>query len=181
MREETIDQVRLFDIFTPDETASMIEGCERKADWINATFSSGEYDAEVRKSQMFAEHSAPEVFSCARLKLSRFFADLLNISADGQKTSLYSFQMLRYEVGGHYVAHRDSGPEFFRERRYSIVCYLNDDFEGGETHFVGLNKTIEPQAGAMLLFPSFYIHAAQKVVKGTKYVLTSYLNREHVE
>jgi hypothetical protein len=59
----------------------------------------------------------------------------------------------------------------------SVVGYLNDDFEGGETAFDRQELQIRPKQGAVLVFPSFftYPHQALAVTSGRKYVFTTWL------
>ncbi len=65
-------------------------------------------------------------------------------------------QILRYPPGGHYIPHQDVGSDLL-DRYFTVVCYLNDDFEGGRTWFPSLNYSVVPQAGKAVFFPaSFY-------------------------
>jgi Rps23 Pro-64 3,4-dihydroxylase Tpa1-like proline 4-hydroxylase len=84
-------------------------------------------------------------------------------------------QLLKYEAGGHYRPHKDTGIGL--EKRYlSVVCYLNDDFEGGRTLFPTLGQAVTPQAGQAVLFPSMYLHGSEPVISGRKYVLVSWID-----
>lgn len=83
-------------------------------------------------------------------------------------------QILRYGTGGHYVAHSDAG-EDLQNRYFSIVCYLNDDFDGGQTSFPYLDYAAVPRSGKAIIFPSKYLHRAEPVRGGEKYVLVSWL------
>lgn len=51
------------------------------------------------------------------------------------------------------------------------MVYLNDDFEGGDTHFEHL--AIRPQTGMALIFVHELRHEGSAVVRGRKYVLRS--------
>ncbi len=84
-------------------------------------------------------------------------------------------QLLKYEVGGHYRPHRDTGADL-EKRLFSVVCYLNDDFEGGRTLFPPLEYAVTPSAGLAVLFPSTYLHGSEPVTKGRKFVLVSWLD-----
>ncbi len=46
-------------------------------------------------------------------------------------------RLSKYNVGGHFNKHRDGGFVLTDENRsiYTILIYLNDDFEGGNTIF----------------------------------------------
>ena len=53
----------------------------------------------------------------------------------------------------------------------TMLIYLNEDFEGGETPLITLNESIKPKTGMLLLFDHKILHAGQPVINGTKYVL----------
>lgn len=83
-------------------------------------------------------------------------------------------QILRYAPGGHYIAHTDAGGDL-AQRYFTVVCYLNDDFEGGRTGFPSLNYSMTPQCGKALFFPAKYFHCAEPVISGEKYVIVSWI------
>jgi predicted 2-oxoglutarate/Fe(II)-dependent dioxygenase YbiX len=94
--------------------------------------------------------------------------------------------ILRYLPGQNYKRHVDNlllasrAQELANDiptRDVSIVGYLNDDFEGGETLFDRQNIKVKPQAGSVLVFPAYYTHPHQAlpVIRGRKYAFTSWL------
>ena len=83
-------------------------------------------------------------------------------------------QLLKYEIAGHYQPHQDTGVDL-EGRYFSIVCYLNDDFEGGRTLFPPLHHAVVPRAGLAAIFPSTYLHGSEPVVSGKKFVLVSWI------
>ena len=89
------------------------------------------------------------------------------------------YNMLRYSGGDHYKAHYDSNTSI--GRAISAICYLNDDYEGGELEFVNFGITIKPEKGTLILFPSnyAYTHIAHPVTKGTKYALVTWIRDQN--
>ena len=83
-------------------------------------------------------------------------------------------QILRYPPGGHYIVHQDAGADL-RDRYFTVVCYLNDDFEGGDTWFPSLNYSAIPKTGKAIVFPAEFWHCAQPVIRGEKYVIVSWI------
>ena len=83
-------------------------------------------------------------------------------------------QVVRYGVGGHYQMHDDAG-DTCGERQFSIVCYLNDGFTGGGTHFPDLAYTVTPECGKAIVFPARYLHRAERVASGEKIVIVSWV------
>ena len=86
-----------------------------------------------------------------------------------------NYHLLKYRGGEEYKAHYDGGTSIGRS--VSAICYLNDDYEGGEIEFVNFKLKIKPQAGMMILFPSnfAYMHIAHPVTSGTKYALVTWI------
>jgi hypothetical protein len=83
-------------------------------------------------------------------------------------------QLVRYAPGGHYDTHQDAGATC-TERYFSVVCYLNDDFDGGGTYFPDLNHMAVPASGKAIIFPSQYFHRAEPVVRGEKFVAVTWI------
>ena len=86
------------------------------------------------------------------------------------------YQMLRYQGGQEYKAHFDGGSKEVN-RQISCICYLNNNYEGGELEFVNFKVKIRPEPGMLVLFPSSfpYTHVAHPVTEGTKYNLVTWL------
>ncbi len=80
-----------------------------------------------------------------------------------------NIQLVKYVPGDFFAVHRDNGSAY-NERYYTVVCYLNDDFEGGGTYFPSSDYTVQPSAGKAVIFPSDYLHRADKILSGEKYI-----------
>ena len=85
------------------------------------------------------------------------------------------FSLLKYSQGEYYGEHYDYHPE--NKRQVTAICYLNNDFEGGELEFPYFDIKIKPQPGMLLLFPSNYAyrHISHTITKGTKYALVTWM------
>ena len=104
----------------------------------------------------------------------------------GLKTRLEKATILRYEQSQEYKWHIDQPlplnllltPYGCETRNWSIVLYLNDDFEGGETQV--LEDVYTPKKGTALVFPSswHYPHTALPVKQGIKYALVTWYHQE---
>lgn len=97
-------------------------------------------------------------------------------------------QLLHYGRGGHYIPHVDAETlykddhglslwEKTLDRDLSLVCFLNDDFQGGELAFPDFELTLRPQAGTLVCFPADhnYIHGVQPVSSGERYTLVTWM------
>jgi hypothetical protein len=89
-------------------------------------------------------------------------------------TRLEGFNVLRYTENQEYKYHVDSTAE--NPRIVSALCYINDDYVGGELDFSRLEYTYKPKAGEWVLFGSSYIfeHASVPVESGVKYAINCF-------
>ena len=117
-----------------------------------------------------------------------FFGEGCNCSDTG-------YQIQKTIPGGGYDWHHDflvdikkdslyekNDVEFMsgKQRYYTYIIYLNDNFSGGTTDFqfpAGGKMSIKPETGKLLFFPAspFYCHRGDKVTKGEKYIITGWL------
>lgn len=61
-------------------------------------------------------------------------------------------QVLRYGPGGEYRPHFDAIPGFANQRAMTILVWLNEDYEGGETHFPTPGLKLKGLTGDAILF-----------------------------
>lgn len=102
-------------------------------------------------------------------------------------------KVFRYNPGGVFVEHRD-GPWVPRQDQcsmYTVVIYLNDNFDGGETRLLGsaeefapkgyremlwnTNLGVTPVTGMALLVNHDCWHVGSPVKEGTKWILRTEL------
>jgi len=104
---------------------------------------------------------------------------------DKQITKFECPQLLYYEPGGHYHAHADADHCDKRtgvwqrrtQRDYTILLFLNDDYEGGQLEFGNFGIRISPSAGDLVCFPSDFHHAheAKAVVNGNRVCIVTWV------
>ena len=92
-----------------------------------------------------------------------------------------SAQFTKYTAPtGKYDFHLDINGEGINHRKISIICPLNDDFEGGgvefktgrDTHALSLKK------GQAVIFPSFFLHRVLPITKGVRKSLVQWVSGE---
>lgn len=90
------------------------------------------------------------------------------------------YSLLKYQSGEEYKMHYDGGTGV--GRAISAVCYLNNDYEGGEIEFPYFKIKIKPEPGMLILFPSNYAysHIAHPVTKGTKYAMVTWIRDREI-
>ena len=82
-------------------------------------------------------------------------------------------RLYRYGPGERHGAHWDTVVQLDGgvQSLVTLVFYLNDGFEGGDTDFPELDRRIAPRAGRALLFQHRILHEATEVRSGEKLVL----------
>jgi predicted 2-oxoglutarate/Fe(II)-dependent dioxygenase YbiX len=82
-------------------------------------------------------------------------------------------RLYRYGPGERHGVHWDTVVELGGGVRslLTLVFYLNDGFQGGDTDFPELSRRIAPRAGSALLFQHRILHEATEVTAGEKLVL----------
>jgi hypothetical protein len=176
------DGIVSLSLFQPRACRKMIESVREHEGWTSAKVSRRGADGEMRSvvdpqhrmaSVLFSQH-----LSTVRAKFDLKMNDILKPLVEhlwGHRLSEHQgTQLVRYSSGGHYIPHSDVGRQT-RNRYYTVLCYLNDDFEGGNTLFPTLNRSVKPRCGKAVLFRSAYLHGGEPVTSGQKYVLVSWI------
>lgn len=146
-------------------------------------------DREVRSTEMWRLGAAdPLAKSTNDLLMSQVVAvqRLLHKEYGVAFPIAENFSILRYQIGQFYQRHVDNIllANRFQEvqqgiptRDISVVGYLNDGFEGGETYFDRQDIKVTPEAGTVAVFPSYFTHPHQSlpVTAGQKYAFTTWL------
>jgi len=82
-----------------------------------------------------------------------------------------------YNSGTNFGLHTDTGLYYNKitkeKSKYTVLIYLNDNFEGGQTVFYTDSfqplKTITPSRGLCIVFDLDQFHEGLKVISGQKY------------
>lgn len=140
-------------------------------------------DARVKQSTDLAisahEHwkdISQELFRSLSLSL-REFSDAFPFFKGRFKDVGYNMQ--RTDVGEYYNWHIDGGSHDFADRQLVALWYLNDvEGPGGATEFLSQDVSIQPQEGALVLFPPFWTHEHRnsQLQQGVKYVATTWIS-----
>ena len=134
----------------------------------------GSPETKIRKSKCkIFPNVNRTIFNNIRIKVSK----LVNVPL---YKIIDDLQISKYETGGFYKKHFDSNPPS-NTRPYTVIIYLNDDYEGGETFFPVLNKKYKLNRCDALLFhnqdSSGHVtdkaeHSGELVTKGEKWICT---------
>jgi prolyl 4-hydroxylase len=82
-------------------------------------------------------------------------------------------RVYRYQPGQHFGLHQDQSYRRDDGARslLTLMVYLDEDFDGGETDFPEQGERIAPAAGNALWFQHMLLHAGRPVTRGVKHVL----------
>ena len=92
--------------------------------------------------------------------------------------------ILRYAPGQEYKPHTDSMPGEANQRSWTVLIYLNDGYEGGQTRFPRLDLTTRGGVGDALIFHNVTgdgrpnpetLHAGLPVTAGVKWLATRWI------
>ncbi|MCM3394538.1 2OG-Fe(II) oxygenase [Cytobacillus oceanisediminis] len=120
-------------------------------------------------------------------RLEKRISQIMNIPVEHGE----GLQILNYKIGQEYKAHFDFFSSTSRAasnpRISTLVMYLNDVEQGGETYFPKLNFSVSPQKGMAVYFEYFYndqnlndltLHGGAPVVIGDKWAATQWMRRK---
>jgi prolyl 4-hydroxylase len=171
--------LEIYDILTEKECQNAIDLAERTGLNIDTKFTrSSENGYKIEnKSGLFTRDSDP-VYE----KISKITSILSKIPIEEQEPAMVA----KYIPGGRISPHFDPcspGSAGCSKRKVTHLIYLNDNFEGGETHFVNLNLKIKPETGKSILFWNHddngdlfevSLHQGMPVKNGMKYICTQW-------
>lgn len=141
---------------------------------------------ELRTSSgMFFEEGENDTI----IKIEQRIAEIMCIPVEHAE----GLQILNYQIGQEYKPHVD----FFKAtdkrnentRISTLVMYLSDVEDGGETYFPALNVSVAPKKGRAVYFEYFYdnqelneqtLHGSAPVAQGDKWVATQWMRRKQV-
>jgi prolyl 4-hydroxylase len=140
-----------------------------------------EVDELRTSSSMFFQESENDLVA----KVEKRVSQIMNIPIEHGE----GLQVLNYQIGQEYKAHFDffSSPTVKNPRISTLVMYLNDVEQGGETYFPKLNFSVTPQKGMAVYFEYFYdnqdlnnltLHGGAPVIAGDKWAATQWMRRK---
>ncbi|KML36050.1 2OG-Fe(II) oxygenase [Cytobacillus firmus] len=142
-----------------------------------------EVDELRNSSSTFFEEGENELVA----RIEKRVSQIMNIPVEHGE----GLQILNYKIGQEYKAHFDffssTSKAASNPRISTLVMYLNDVEQGGETYFPKLNLSVSPQKGMAVYFEYFYndqnlndltLHGGAPVVIGDKWAATQWMRRK---
>ena len=178
------------DFITKDEANAILEKATPK--FRDSLIVSGS-DSNVRKSQTaWLERDDPVIKNIVER-----VCKITNMPFNNSE----QIQVVKYEPNGYYKEHYDAScddriecVEFEKnggQRMITMLLCLDDNYEGGETHFPRLNKKYKlPKCGGLLFYSlenkpngkchPKSLHAGLPVESGTKYIANIWIREREI-
>ena len=171
----------LEDVFTPSE----LDNIERLGDQLvqrQATITArSQSNAAIRVTRVgwiTPEPEHRELFARVGAAAQRLNAQFFHF--DIKELEPFQYTVYQGSEGGHYGWHVDCGLHTPAPRKLSLSIQLSepDAYEGCDLQFqFGPGITTAPRTrGAVIAFPSFYLHRVTPVVSGTRKALVVWAN-----
>lgn len=146
--------------------------------FMNKSLLRDETDEEIRSKSEYILSTLINAMAAAATK----YAEIYKVDKNLLDYALYALNMEGTKYGiNKYYENMYMGPhvdwnEQNSDITYTIVVYLNDDYEGGELFFVepDINIKIKPKKGSIVMFPSVlpYLHQSCEITSGRKMLIT---------
>lgn len=128
---------------------------------------------KIRKSKQLSisEETLPHIYKKIRERFNWY-------------GKIEKLQVVKYEPGDFYNAHYDNCcfkecKQDINKRIRTVIVYLTNDFDGGETHFPNLKMSFKPNVGDAIVFDTYNLlggcsekalHQGLEVKNGVKYI-----------
>ena len=123
-------------------------------------------------------------------KVEKRIANIIGIPVEHGE----GLHILNYQPGQEYKEHFDyfasTSKAASNNRIATVVLYLNDVEEGGETYFPKLKLSVVPKKGMAVYFEYFYndqalneltLHGGAPVIQGEKWIATQWIRRKKLD
>lgn len=144
------------------------------------------FNTNVRQSSQAWLYDSEDMFI---KELSSRISKLINIPVSHQE----ALQLVHYGIGDKYEPHYDACKTDCNRmngkaghRYLTVLIYLNDVEEGGETRFPMINTSIKPEKGKIVVFKNVSLktnaiileaqHGGDPVIKGEKWIANKWIH-----
>jgi hypothetical protein len=151
--------------WTASDNESIIYGATKNIFTSKLKESTG--SDEIDKKTLYIANSFLMAFEmCSERYLAGHELDKNNYNLELNQVPIKKWNQGQW-MGPHF-----DGQDGDSKLAFSLVAYLNDDYEGGEIHFPNQNVTVKPKAGSLIMFPSQlpYLHEVKPIISGTRYM-----------
>ena len=172
--------VKIYDNAITDEFCDKIINL-----YESPTNNKGKYDESWRRCGEYSKLDSTEYWTefvnIIRTTSNRYKNEVGNGTLSAVNT-IEASNIFRYDVDPEkphfFRRHADNWNFPTTSRQLSIIVYLNDVAEGGETVFTDLGISVTPKKGRILVFPSFclFMHGGEPPKSNSKYIVVTWLH-----
>ena len=187
---DNFEILEIYNLLTKDECKEIIESAKYKglheSGVVNYLSENG---TEINKNSRTSQTCWLDISDNPIIKkIAEYSEKITGIPINHQEM----MQVAYYKQEGKFIDHYDACTynditfcdkmnNNAGQRRATLLLYLNDDFQGGQTEFVQLKLSIKPQVGKAILFwnvdqdEKLIIkskHKAKPVISGEKWICT---------
>ena len=162
---ESYSRISKWEDWTASNDSSLIYGKTKIINKGNLKVSTG--SDLVDKKTLYIANSILMAFEMCT---ERYLA-ARNLDKDRYNLNLDQVTIKAWNQGQSMGPHFD-GQDGNKDLAFSLVTYINDDYEGGEISFPNHNVAVKPKAGSLIMFPSQqpFIHEVKPIISGTRYM-----------
>jgi hypothetical protein len=165
LEPSSFSRISKWENWTASDNESIVYGATKNILSSNLKKSTG--SAAIDKKTLYIANSFLMAFEMCS---DRYLAGN-NLDKNRYNLELNQVPIKKWNQGQSMGPHFD-GQDGDSTLAFSLVAYVNDDYEGGEIHFPNQNITIKPKAGSLIMFPSQqpYVHEVMPITSGTRYM-----------
>lgn len=128
-----------------------------------------------KKSNLDANKVCQTVFNGpGNLDLNMYCRDIIANKLPFTASIISQIYFVKYDVGGMYDNHYDANPCGGVRPDYSMTCFLNDDYDGGEL-VIENERSIKLSKGKAVIYPGNLLHGVNEVTCGRRDVFVCWI------
>ena len=184
--------LEIYDILTPKECKILIEIAKNKGLQPSQVLVHGK--TEATEVDIINRTSEQVWLSDQHHEITKKIAKITEKITGRPIVNQEELQVAHYKPNGKFQAHYDAC--IYEDKEYcdkmnhnagqrlaTLLIYLNEDFENGETEFIKLNLKIKPEVGKGILFYNVDLnqnlldksfHQGNSVINGEKWIATKW-------
>ena len=182
VNDSSYDVIEIENVLTKEECNQLINAAIQNGLSDRPVYNNGSLVLDIshclsRSTSISNDHHLIE-------KIRRLSEQYTDISLINQERNI----IVKYDIGNFFNDHYDAFHSIrklsngvVKQRKYTFIIYLNEEFEGGTTEFPLINKTIIPKTGKAIVYKdadssnniiSQSMHRGSIVTNGTKWICT---------
>jgi len=165
-----------FAFFSDYFCKKLIRNADNKNNWHDIINVNSQYDVRFNTEESVPTYDVNltdlGLYECFNYIVMNYISKIVKELYNWSTMHIHRVFIVKYEIGNqeYLKPHYDTST-------YTINILLNDKFEGGGTHFINENISINDKVGTIILHPGFptHYHEGLKILSGKRYVLIAFI------